>query len=699
MLARLEGRPAADFHLANQLLSQAHEQADPLYWPAYVAEARLLSEHGNPSQAIEALVQALALNPNSSEAWHLFGSLMTRFFNFEAANHAAQKLYDINPRHPLGDALSVQIALRQDDNAAARATLGPALARYPGLRLLRALDAATYALAYDEDRTAEALQRFDATAPGNPMARFHCGRALADARQYALAEPHLQEAIARQPGWSLPQLELGQLYMQWGRLDHAAQQLQQAAAIDPFHKDIANSLRLAQEMLGYETIQTDRFVIRYRGGVDQVLARDMARQIESMADRFTERFRSTPTAKTQIDLMPDDEHFAVRVTGMPDIWTIAACTGDVIAMTPPRPGPKRAFGTFDWLNVMRHEYTHTVNLGQTANRVPHWFTEGCAVNMETTGRRWSQYQLLAECYNNDKLFAFDDLNWGFIRPTEDYHRPLAYAQSAWMIQYIEQVLGWDHALALLAQFAAGAGDREAMVAVFEMPVEQFMAGFLEWAGREVDAWGMSEYGQTVDDPALAKLLAALSSPDLNAPELTGPLAAYADHPEVLRGLAQRALNSGDDQAAAAALTAYRDARPADPWAHRELTRLAILSGRSDEALASLIYLDRVEGDATEYALELARVYQASGDTAQALHYTQQAVQREPYNATFRERAATAALQADDWELAAFHIEALSLLEPGRSIHQKRLAVVYRRLGREADATAATERAQALERLE
>lgn len=700
MLARLEGRPAADFHLANELLSQAHEEVDPLYWPAYVAEARLLFEHGNPSQAIEAVSQALALNPRSSDAWYLLGTMMTRFFNFDAANRALEKLYDISPHHPLGDALAVQIALRQKDVPAARLAVDRGLERYPEHRLLLALDAATHAMGYDEGATADAMADFDMLAPGNPLGVFHVGRALADARQYAMAEPYLAEAIRRQPGWSQPQLELGQLYMQWGDLERAAAQLQAAASLDPFHKDITNTLQLAQEMLGYATIETDRFIIRYRAGIDEVLARDMGRRLGEMADLFTERFGHTPEAKTQIDLMPDDEHFAVRVTGMPDIWTIAACTGDVIAMTPPRAGPKRAFGTFDWLNVMRHEYTHTVNLGQTHNRVPHWFTEGCAVNMETTGRRWSQYQLLAECYNNDKLFAFDELNWGFIRPTEDYHRSLAYAQSAWMMEYIEEAFGWDQAVALLAHFGEGAGDREAMREVFGMPVDDLMAGFLEWAGTQVEAWGMSDYGNpAAAEPRLAQLLEWLSVRELDDPELAALIDAYRERPDVLRAVAARAVNGEDTAAALAALNAYRDARPADPWTHRQLTRLAIMDGRAEDAIASMAYLDKVEGDAPEYAVELARVYRVSGDFEKALYFAERAVLREPYNPTFREQAATAAIQAGGWELGAFHIESLALLEPGRSIHQKRLSAVYRRLGRDEDAAAAQERADALELLE
>ncbi|MEM6458754.1 MAG: hypothetical protein AAF710_05115, partial [Planctomycetota bacterium] len=62
-----------------------------------------------------------------------------------------------------------------------------------------------------------------------------------------------------------------------------------------------------------------------------------------------------------------------------------------------------------------------------------------------------------------------------------------------------------------------------------------------------------------------------------------------------------------------------------------------------------------------------------------------------YNASFRELAATLALQTGDLEAAAFQVEALELLEPDRPIHARRLAAIYDRLGRADDAAAARQR--------
>ena len=95
-------------------------------------------------------------------------------------------------------------------------------------------------------------------------------------------------------------------------------------------------------------------------------------------------------------------------------------------------------------------------------------------------------------------------------------------------------------------------------------------------------------------------------------------------------------------------------------------------------------------------MELARVYRVRKDYEAALAYAERALLREPYNAIFRESAATIAIQHRDLQRAVFHVESLELLEPDRPIHARRLAVLYQRLGRDEDAAAARERANSLE---
>ncbi len=144
--------------------------------------------------------------------------------------------------------------------------------------------------------------------------------------------------------------------------------------------------------------------------------------------------------KTQIEVFPTQDEFAVRTTGAPWLPTVGASTGRIIALVAPRTGEK-TMGAFNWSQVLRHEFTHTVTLGATDNRISHWFTEGLAVQQEHSPIRWEWVPMLYDAVSKHHLFPIDELTWAFVRPKRPIDRQLAYAQSSWICQYIEQTYG------------------------------------------------------------------------------------------------------------------------------------------------------------------------------------------------------------------------------------------------------------------
>lgn len=689
ILARLEGRSAGEYQLAMDLLARVRETVDPLYWPARLVEAELLIEKDNVPQAAEALVEVLSLNPRAGGAWYLLGRQSARSYQFDKAAAALEELRATNTQHLLADLLEIHTLLRQQNAAAARHALERARQTHPDHRELVALEAAAAALAYNQPRLEAALTHLDQLAPKTPLGYFIVGQYLSQARQYEQGEAVLREAIARQPNDPAPQIELGLLLMQAGRDEPAREALAAAAKLDPFNRRAANQLKLVEELLGYTTIETEHFIIRYRPGIDEVLARDMPAELENIYRDITTVFNHQPARKTYIDIMPDEKWFGVRITGMPDIWTIAASTGDVISLTPPRSGPRQR-GIYDWANVVRHEFVHTVTLSLAKNRLPHWFTEAAAVSQETVERSYNTYELLAWAFHHNKLFTLEDITWAFAAPESPADRPLAYAQSHWMLQYITQKHGHDAVLALLARFSEGETDAAAIEAVFGETPEAFMSGFKAWAGEEVRDWGFAAV------PADERLRSAVRAGDaVEDAELALMLEKYPNQPELLRVAAARALKGNDAGAARRAVLRYAAARPVDPWADAQLLRLALDAGRTDEAIAALEALDRREPEHGRYAYQLAQIHRSQGDLAAAAHAAQRALQREPYNATFREFTATVALQRGETEQALHHLQALPLLEPDRPVHHLRLAALYKKLNRADDAKAATEKADAL----
>ncbi len=680
VLARLEGRPAQDYQLALNLLAKVRTELDPLYWPAYIAEARILLEKDNRPETVEAFAEALTLNPMSSEAYYLLGIMSVQGYNFDRAEAVAERLDEIQEGHVLGKLLMARSYLQQKDAERASAVITQVLAQYPGHREAAALRVGAESIAYDPEGVAAAIEDYEALAPGHPQAFLTLGQVLTRARQYEDAEAALREAIRRQPNASAPRIELGLLLVQAGKLEEARRELADASRLDPFNRRAANTLTVVEDLLTFNTIETDHFIIRYAPGVDAALAHDMPLELEGIYRDITSAYGFKPPFKTQIDLMPDEKSFGVRITGMPDIWTIAAATGPAISLTPPREGAKQR-GPFDWPNVIRHEFVHTVTLTQTNNRIPHWFTEACAVSQEVTGRLYENCMLLAWAANNDELIAYDDLNWAFIRPTKPTDRPLAYAQSEWILEYITQTRGYNAVLEMLNLYRDGVPEREVLEKVTGQTPEAFMNDFRAWAQEQVKTWGLHAI---VTGPRAAAIISGESEPE-NEAELDALLDTYPDHPDLLRLKAERAMADPLRIGAREAVWAYAAARPVDPWPHKMLVALAVEDGDLTGALSSLEALDQVEQTSGDYAHQLAKLYRAADRLDEAMRSAERALHREPYNASFRQLAATVALQRRDMQRGLEHLEALALIEPDRSIHFVRLAALHHRLGN-AEAT-------------
>lgn len=692
LLAQLEGQSAMIYKLAMRLFAKARTELDRLYWPALVAEARLLMEKDNASEAAGALLAALSFNPRASEAWYLLGQLATESFQFDRAARIVRKLRVIHPSHLLADLLESQMYLTQRDADSSRAVVESALRRYPKQRMLIALWAATEAIAYEQNVLAAALQRFDDLAPHSSLALFTVGKYLSSARQYRDSEVMFNAAIQRQPNWPPPRIELGLMLMQTGEEEKALNQLQHAVQLDSFNRQANNQLKLVRELVGYEQIRTERFLIKYRKGVDEVLARDMVHQLDAMSNEITSVFQHQPRRLTQIQIMPDEYWFGVRITGIPEIWTVAACTGDVIAIVPPRDGPGQR-GTFDWSRAVGHEYVHTVTLDQTDNRVQHWFTEACAVSQEPGGREYETCQLLATALNAAKLFDLNEINWAFVRPKNPQSRPLAYAQAHWMLEYIISRFGYSAVIEILSSYRRGAGNEDAITAATGVSPEEFMAQFTKWAQVQVRDWGLEPV------PANPTVEVALRNRDnVTDAQLAELIHQYPGHPELLLLAAQHALARSDPETARRAVLRYAAVRPVDLWPHRVLVELALATQRLDEVIGSLEQLDRQDAHTGYWANQLAKFYRVSGRYDVAAKAITRALHREPYNASYRELAATIALQRSPPKRhrALHHLLAIALLEPEFALHQVRLAALYTQMGQRKDARRAAQKAMTLD---
>ena len=728
-LALGTGRTGAAYQQLMNTLARVRSEIDPLYWPAMLLEAELLFEKSRFNEAGQALWDVLELNPRCSDAWYLLGRLAVQIFDFDAAATAAASLRRIDPDHPLAVLLDAEMLLARREAVAARAELAPLLERFPNLPAARALELAAVTLLDDDAAITAAWDRWRSVMPGSPLAATRAGRLLSLHRQYDASRRWLETAIDIQPAEPAAHVELGLMLWQAGLDAEALEALERATVVDPFNLRAANSLELLREIMDYEVVRTEHFEIRFSPGSDEALVRDMPVALEAMHERIAGRFDWEPTQRTVVEVLPDHERFAVRVVGMPDVHTMAACTGPVIAMEVPRRSmPNRHMGRWDWQHVLEHEYTHTVTLERTRNRIPLWCTEGLAVSMEPAPRPWSVLQMVADEWRNGTMLDPDELDWAFVRPRRPQDRSLAYTQAWMMIEYLIEQYGESGLQRLLDQYRDGAAESLAFPAALGVSRDRFHEDFLGWAGDQVRAWGldpdpsmeelarralergsipatmMRQRRSAAVQEGMRRLLRDVGTPrapgepdqsmeadDWNLPriadlydpdpaQLVALLEAHPNHPDLLeRAISDSLLRGRPMEERLPWLQTYVEVRPGDPFGHRLLADWYRQGATPERAIEHLRVLASFELDDPEPCRELAVALRRAGRFDEALEAIRRTISIDPYDASLREATASIAIEAGDLETARAMIEALLLLEPDQPIHRRRLDAVLKRM--------------------
>jgi len=184
---------------------------------------------------------------------------------------------------------------------------------------------------------------------------------------------------------------------------------------------------------------------------------------------------------------------------------------------------------------------------------------------------------------------------------------------------------------------------------------------------------------------LERMLATIPAPHPPEPELTDQvlnrwLKLFPDHPDLLRLRLERWRSTrpiGPDMIPL--LDAYASARPVDPLPQQMLAAIYLESSHPEQAIPYLESIDRLQKYDNIYAVELARLYLQQGRLGEARDRIDRAVLIVPYDARLREEAAAIAIQAKDLPNARRHLVALTLLEPDRAQHAKRLEALDRML--------------------
>ncbi len=615
--AVLTGAYQSDAALNDTVLDvfvKAYDVIDRDYWPAHVAAAEYYLSHDDSHNAGVELGKALARNPRDPAAVALAGRIAVSEFNFNGGDTATASLRLTDPDSVAADLLEARNLLQQRQPRQAATAVRRVLAKQPHHLEAMGLLAATEALQLHDGQTKQLLADVDRLSPANATAYQEVADQLGAMRQYPRAAAMYQVAIDRAPWWSDPRNGQGLLFTQSGDEVAARRALTAAHDVDPFDVQTTNYLRLLDDLDKFGTKESAHFIVRYDAAKDPVIPEYFNDYLESVYPQVTGEYRTEPPEKTIIEVFPTHDAFSVRTTGSPWIGTVGASTGRIIALDPPR-GGENTQGAFNWSQVLRHEFTHTVTLAATDNRISHWMTEGLAVYEEHTGLQWAWVPMMYHAVTTHTLFDMDQLTWAFVRPKKPNDRQMAYAESYWVCTYIERTYGHEAVLKMLAEFKQGGLQPDVFQDVLHRTQEQFFTEFCAWAADQVAGWGYDPASQAKYDALTADAEAKIA--DKNFP------------------------------AAAALYEQIATLRPMDELPHKRLAGLYAATGDRDRAIGQFKKLHALEIRDDKYAKAIARLYRDDGDYRSAAAWALQAVYVQPYDLPAHQLLLQTCEKADD----------------------------------------------------
>ncbi len=722
-------------NILHNYLQEAYRKADKNYWPANVTAGMFLLSKYKPRQAVEEFKLAEKINKRIPAVFVGRGIIHLQRWQFEQVVAETEKALKINPNCADAHLLKAATLLRWRKFDQVGPVIEKILKVNPNNIDALSLMAALQFRTYKPDKAKPFIERVEKINPKCAELYETIAQWLSAARQFDQAEKYFKKAMKMAPELAGPVTGLGRLYMQTGREKLAAETLNKAAELDDYRQDVINYVNLLKKLKDFQVKETEHFIIKVDGKQDAVLLDLLAEEAERIHGEICKDFNHVPAEKTLVEMFPTHKDFSVRISGKGWIQTVGACTGRVIGMPAPDPIRSGMMGPFNWAVVLRHEYTHTVTLAATKNRIPHWFTEACAVWEQPDRRNYQAVGLLVKAVRNKKLYPVKSLSWGFIRPGSMKRgrgaRTLAYAQSEWIFEYVVEKKGYDAIIKMLDGFRDGWTQTKVFAEVLGTTEGKFDKDFRVWAIKQIASWGFDagtrptmrtapkaakanpksadaqanlayalimrrRYRQAEAparralkiDPKHPRALAVLGSVLVNKKKYEEAVAIARRLEEVkprsstaARIIADSRLAKHRWPEAIAALETYKQRRPLDPYGYKKLAKLYMQLGQSKKAIPNLIELHRRTMRDPKYARQIADIYRTSATPEKALHYYKEVIHINPYDAGAYKAMAGLHLGKNQYDQAVSAMRGACLLEPKNADVWTQLAMVYYRVAR------------------
>jgi tetratricopeptide (TPR) repeat protein len=257
----------------------------------------------------------------------------------------------------------------------------------------------------------------------------------------------------------------GWAYYGMNKLKQAVAEWERALALKPdaeVQAALDKARRDQQEEENYRENESSHFTLRYSGGAEPGLARDVLRTLETHFAAIESELSYTPPEPIGV-ILYTQEAFA-DITRAPG-WAGALNDGRIRV---PVQGLTQL--TPDLSRVLKHELTHSFVRQKTRANAPTWIQEGLAQWMEGK-RSGAAAGVLLQAYDAKQAMPLGDLEGSWLKLPNDV-AAYAYAWALANVEYIVQVDGMTDMQRILDRLAGGSTLEAALRQVLRSDYEE-----------------------------------------------------------------------------------------------------------------------------------------------------------------------------------------------------------------------------------
>jgi Tfp pilus assembly protein PilF len=540
---------------AKSVLQTCFERAlkeDPSCEEAYEAVVELALERGDGRMAADKAGEGLKKFPTNPRLHVLLGQVLEWTTRTEALKHWRHALALEPGNLPARTALARHAFELEDSDLLNKElkTLPDWDAEIRALHLARALSGGDARLA--EQLHAKALRQ--------SWVLHRAGLLLSGRYRFEQGAQLQREALALDPGLLSAKRALAEDLLRAARSEEAWPLLEEVHKLDGYDVTAFNLLELRDRIAGFTKIETAHFEIWMAPAEAPVYGDRVGELLEKAFAALAPKYGFQPKKRTRVEIFPEQKDFAVRTFGVPGgDGYLGVCFGPVI--TAPSPASPRATG-HSWEATLWHEFTHTITLTLTHNRLPRWLSEGVSVYEEQQanpgwGRRFRPRH--AARLLGDRLFPIEEMPEAF-RNGDSAELDFAYLQSGLMVEWLVKRSGMGVFKGLLTDVGRGLDADEALAKRYGPFVTlnpefrkyaadwtRALGGKLAWNGEQRDGKGeskavpvyeelLAEGRRELRKNNLPAARTALESIVEGAPKVADAGGAYTLLAEVYRGL-------------------------------------------------------------------------------------------------------------------------------------------------------------------